>query len=194
MNEDQIELTLEEMVGANLRVFDTDPIMCQQFPKFFYYYKKHPNSTPKPKPSIPKEAKRFLNTRQVPRDLQIEANFHPYFKANYQTKKLSKPSTPLKDFDLADEQLKVFNDEHFSLNIISKSTSPVRVSRLPASTSVKRSLAGREKIKTRSNSLSKHLERPHTSHRAQYIYSTRNRFLCTRSSPLNTYKAFKLIL
>jgi hypothetical protein len=192
MDESHLELTLEEMVGTTLKVFDTDPVLIQQFPKFFYFYKKSADAAPQVRPSIPRTAKRFLRTRQVPRDHQIETNFHPYFKANYQIKKRSAVNTPCKDFDLADEQLKIFNDENFSLNRLVRSNSPVRASRLPTSSTVNRLETSKPCLKSRSNSLSKPQEKP--SHRMNHLSSTRNRFLYTRSSPLNTYKAFKLIL
>lgn len=185
-----VELTLEEMVKMHLRTCETDPIFLQQFPKYFYLYKKSEKAGKEQVPEIPGKAKRFLESRRISRGHQIEANFNPYFKAHHITDKLSKQQKPKKDFDLADENQKLFTDTKLSLNKLIRSTSPICASRLPSSPmNQPRPYTGQVPVKSRSNSLAK----PEVTPMRCFIFSSRrNRSKSDKKSLLSTYKGFKL--
>lgn len=190
MNLDEdIEMTVEEMVGANLRVYDTDPVFLQQFPTYFYHHRKFTPTSPKTKPQIPVKAKRFLESKKLPRNHQIESNFIPYLKANSNIQK-TKQHKHQKEFDLADENQRLFTDQNFSLNTLVRSNSPICASRLP-STPVNHPRPNTSFIstKTRSNSFIR-FERSHS--RNFNFSSNRNKFKTGKKSLLSTYKSFKL--
>lgn len=184
------ELTLEEMVRMDLKTFETDPIFLQQFPKYFYLYKKGAKADKKQVPEIPCKAKRFLHSRRISRAHQIETNFTPYFKAHHITDKLNKQQKPKREFDLADENQKLFTDQNFSLDKLVRSTSPICASRLPSSPmNQPRPYSSQVSTKSRLNSLSK----PEAPPVRFFVFSSRqNRSKSEKKSLLSTYKGFKL--
>ena len=188
--DEEIEMTVEEMVRTNLKVFHTDPFFSQQFPTYFHHYKKFDTTSPKPIPQIPVKAKRYLESKRVPRNHQIETNFVPYFKANSKIQKTKQQHKPNKEFDLADENQRLFVNQNFSLNALLRTNSPICASRLP-STPVHPSRPNTSftSTKTRSNSFIRP-ERPQS--RCFNFASTPKNHKAAKKFLLSTYKSFKL--
>ena len=125
------DLTLEQMVNIRLHYYQKDPIFNQQFPQFSIKDDIDRKKFKKSRPVLPKSAKLYYNKKRLPPNHQIESNFQPYSKAAKFIKISQTRSKINQNFDLAEEKLKEFIDDEVSLEILTRSVSPLRVSRYP---------------------------------------------------------------